>query len=93
MFVAFKYLGDGVNKKTTTYQIDNVMIGSKIPEGEGLKADVAFDLKVFDGKKWNNADKNVLVLSVQDYKEMGQNQYCFSEKFLLRIICRIIWQR
>lgn len=40
------------------------MIGSKIPEGEGLKADVAFDLKVFDGKKWNNADKNVLVLSV-----------------------------
>lgn len=80
VFVAFKYLGDGVNKKTTTYQIDNVMIGSKIPEGEGLKADVAFDLKVFDGKKWNNADKNVLVLSVQDYKEMGQNQYCFSEK-------------
>ena len=80
VFVAFKYLGDGVNKKTTTYQIDNVMIGSKIPEGEGLKADVAFDLKVFDGKKWNNADKNVLVLSVEDYKEMGQNQYCFSEK-------------
>ena len=80
MSLLFKYLGDGVNKKTTTYQIDNVMIGSKIPEGEGLKADVAFDLKVFDGKKWNNADKNVLVLSVQDYKEMGQNQYCFSEK-------------
>lgn len=68
-------MSDEVRKKTTTYQIDNVMIGSKIPEGEGLKADVAFDLKVFDGKKWNNADKNVLVLSVQDYKEMGQNQY------------------
>ena len=69
-----------MNKKTTTYQIDNVMIGSKIPEGEGLKADVAFDLKVFDGKKWNNADKNVLVLSQHYKKEMGQNQYCFSEK-------------
>lgn len=78
--VAFKYLGDGTNGKTTTYQIDNVMVGSSVPAGEGLNTDLVFDLKVFGRKGWESADRNVCVLSVQDYKDMGQNKYCFSEK-------------
>lgn len=29
IYIGFKYLGDGVSSKTTTYQIDNVLIGEK----------------------------------------------------------------
>ena len=31
VYVAFKYVGDGKNKQSTTYQIDNVVFGNDIP--------------------------------------------------------------
>lgn len=80
VYIAFKYLGDGKNKKTTTYQLDNVMIGEKVPTAGALKAENAFGLKIYSGGKWTNPDKKVCLLSVEDYKEMGQNLYYFSEK-------------
>lgn len=49
--VAFKYSGDGVNHKTTTYQIDNVKIYKDV-KSVTKKTD---NFK-FDGKQWNWVD-------------------------------------
>jgi len=48
IYVAFKYLGDGVNAKTTTYQLDNIFVG--IPGGIVTKT----EQYVFTGQtnKW-----------------------------------------
>lgn len=74
--VAFKYEGDGANKKSTTYQIDNVMIGTAIPANT-LSTPV-YDVKVYDGKSWKNRSSDVLVLTYTDYADMGQNRRYFT---------------
>lgn len=76
IYVAFKYVGDGANKKTTTYQIDNVMIGTAIPDN--TLSTPAYDVKVYDGKSWKNRNNNVLVLTYTDYADMGQNKRYFT---------------
>lgn len=76
IYVAFKYVGDGANKKTTTYQIDNVMIGTAIPENT-LSTPV-YEVKVYDGKSWKNRNGDVLVLTYTDYADMGQNKRYFT---------------
>ena len=49
--VAFKYSGDGANKKTTTYQIDNVKIYKDVET-----VTTASDMFKYDGSKWNWVD-------------------------------------
>ncbi|WP_073344950.1 choice-of-anchor J domain-containing protein [Bacteroides congonensis] len=71
VYIAFKYTGDGVNKKTTTYQIDNIMIGTQLPVGSGLNSEPAYGLKVYNKGKWESQNKNVCLLSYADYIEMG----------------------
>lgn len=74
--VAFKYVGDGANNKTTTYQIDNVVIGKDIPKAVTTTP----QFKVFEynskDKAWNefkNTKTNkVLCPLYTDYTEMGK---------------------
>lgn len=77
--IAFKYAGDGTSRKTTAYQLDNVMIGSEIPEGGGWHWKPAYTLRVFDGNRWNKQDSKVHVLSYEDYMAMGQSKAYFNE--------------
>lgn len=49
--IAFKYVGDGANEKTTTYQIDNIMVGTDIPDKGGLNSEPAYALKVYKDRK------------------------------------------
>ena len=72
VYVAFKYVGDGTQKKTTTYQIDNVMVGSSIPEE--TTSTPTYAVKVYDGKAWKAQDSNVYVLTYDDYAQMGQSK-------------------
>lgn len=72
--VAFKYVGDGKNKKTTTYQIDNVVIGKDIPNAVSVKP----RFKLFQcttAGKWseftNNSSKKVICIPYSDYVAMG----------------------
>lgn len=79
--IAFKYAGDGVNEKTTAYQIDNVMIGSKIPAKGGCNSEPAYALKVYNEQgKWENQNKNVYVLAYKDYLEMGLSDLNFTSE-------------
>lgn len=72
--VAFKYVGDGANGKTTTYQIDNVVIGKDIPKA--VVTTPEFKLFSYNSKKWSeyeNKPGNVAYCpTVQDYTLMGK---------------------
>ena len=69
--VAFKYVGDGKNKKSTTYQIDNVVYGNDIPVL--VKTEPAYALYEKTAKGWyavSNTD--ISVLTPVDYTSMGE---------------------
>lgn len=76
VYVAFKYEGDGANKKTTTYQIDNIMVGTSIPANS--ISTPTYAVKVYDGKNWKNKSNNVYVLTYADYGDMGQSKRYFT---------------
>jgi len=76
VYVAFKYEGDGANKKTTTYQIDNIMVGTSIPANS--LSTPTYAVKVYDGKNWKNKSNNVYVLTYADYGDMGQSKRYFT---------------
>lgn len=76
VYVAFKYEGDGANKKTTTYQIDNIMVGTSIPANS--LSTPTYAVKVYDGKNWKNKSNNVYVLTYADYGDMEQSKRYFT---------------
>ncbi|MCB5172620.1 DUF5017 domain-containing protein [Bacteroides fragilis] len=76
VYVAFKYEGDGANKKTTTYQIDNIMVGTSIPDNS--LSTPTYAVKVYDGKNWKNKSNSVYVLTYADYGDMGQSKRYFT---------------
>lgn len=79
--IAFKYVGDGANEKTTTYQIDNIMVGSAIPPKGGLNSEPAYALKVYNDKgEWKEQDKKVYVLAYNDYVNMGISSLNFTSE-------------
>lgn len=78
VYVAFKYVGDGANKKTTTYQIDNIMVGTSIP-ANSLSTPV-YVVKVYDGKNWKDKNNNVYVPTYADYGDMGQSKRYFTSE-------------
>lgn len=79
--IAFKYVGDGANKKTTTYQIDNIMIGSKIPAKGGSNSEPAYALKVYNEQgEWESQNKNVYVLAYKDYLEIELSSLYFTSE-------------
>lgn len=79
--IAFKYVGDGANEKTTTYQIDNIMVGTDIPDKGGLNSEPAYALKVYNDKgEWKNQDKKVYVLAYKDYVNMGISSLNFTSE-------------
>lgn len=79
--IAFKYVGDGANEKTTTYQIDNIMIGIHIPDKGGLNSQPVYTLKVYNDKgEWENQNKNVYVLDYKDYVAMGVSSLNFTSE-------------
>lgn len=68
--VAFKYVGDGKNKKSTTYQIDNVVFGNDIPVL--VKTEPAYAFYEKTAKGWYAvSNQNVFVLTPADYTVMG----------------------
>lgn len=72
--VAFKYVGDGANNKTTTYQIDNVVVGKDIPKA--VATTPQFKLFVCNSKKWseyaNKAGNKMYCPTMADYVAMGE---------------------
>lgn len=78
VYVAFKYVGDGANKKTTTYQIDNIMVGTSIPANS--LSTPAYAVKVYDGKSWKDKNNNVYVPTYADYGDMGQSKRYFTSE-------------
>lgn len=74
--IAFRYTGDGAHKKTTTYQIDNIMVGTSLPENSVSSPE--YTVKVYDGKSWKDKSNKVDVLACEDYREMGQNKLYFT---------------
>lgn len=68
--IAFKYVGDGKNKKSTTYQIDNVIVGNDIPVL--VKTEPLYAFYEMTAKGWylvSNSD--IFVLTPADYTAMG----------------------
>lgn len=68
--VAFKYVGNGVTGKTTTYRIDNVKVFEAIPGIEVEKSETVYASYEFDGSAWKvTTDK--ISLQPADYTAMG----------------------
>lgn len=70
VYVAFKYVGDGKNKQSTTYQIDNVVFGNDIPTL--VKTEPMYALYEKTDKGWNSVNhQDILTLTPADYTAMG----------------------
>jgi len=65
IYIAFKYVGDGENSQTTTYQIDNIKVKEK-----GIEPDEYDIFYQFTDSEWS-IPENVYVLNSLDYEEMG----------------------
>jgi len=82
--VAFKYTGSAISTpvKTTTVQIDNILIKGITYASKSAKADyvVYNDIYEYNGSAWklNTAE----VLDITDYNEMGSKYANFSSTFL-----------
>lgn len=70
--IAFKYVGDGANAQSTTYQIDNVLVKGVESAKKSANADYAVynDMYKFNGTVWAK-DNSVMVLDPADYQTMG----------------------
>lgn len=69
--IAFKYVGNGDDEKSTTYQLDNIIIGNDIPVLVKSEPQYAFYEK--SAKGWNVVnDEDVFVLTPDDYTAMGE---------------------
>lgn len=71
VYIGFKYVGEGPKLKTTTYQIDNVVIGKDIPKVVNTTDRFAF--YNYTGKKWEafKNKANVFCLTQEEYAAMG----------------------
>lgn len=61
VYIAFKYTGDGNNSLTSTFQVDNILIGESVPTNK--------DYYVYNGSAWAKSD--VITIQTSDYDEMG----------------------
>jgi len=71
--IGFKYMGDGANSKTTTYQIDNVLIKGVTSSKKSVAADLFNlynDYYQYSSGKWAKA-ANVDCIQPVEYEEMG----------------------
>ena len=70
--IAFRYTGNGdkADLRTTTYQIDNLVVGKDIPKL--ISTVPQYAVWCYGEKGWNALDdENVLVLTPEDYAAMG----------------------
>ena len=69
--VAYHYLGDKKNKKTTTYQIDNIVVGNDIPTP--VNTELRFALYEKTNKGWYVFENTAKALSIPytAYADMG----------------------
>ncbi len=71
IYIAFHYTGNSDEKKTTTYRIDNIVVGKDIPTA--VNTELRFVLYERKKNKWeafDNSDKAQFI-PMDDYKEMG----------------------
>lgn len=88
--VAFKYTGNGADpeKKSTTYQVDNVKVASLSRAAAPTRADMTRAAQVkernkaytFDGAAWIPTP-DTEVVNPEDYEAMGSSHHNFSESF------------
>ncbi len=74
VYVAFKYVGNGIdNSATTTFQIDNVKI-SEVKTAMSVKSTEKQDaIFQFTNGKWAPAPSSIIILQPKDYITMGIN--------------------
>jgi hypothetical protein len=74
IYVAFRYLGNGVdNSATTTYQIDNVKVADVKTSMNIASSAIQYGAYQFDGSAWKiaPASDNIVLLQPDDYTAMG----------------------
>lgn len=87
--VAFKYVGDGTDSKTTTYQIDNVKLFtvSELPSTAAFRAlasaasanGVQYVIFQYKGGNWSQ-NETAVVVNPADYEAMGLTSNGFTEE-------------
>ncbi len=81
--VAFKYVGNGAENRSTTYQIDNVkvirMSHETTAKARALTSTMSSLSAIYqyDGSEWNSY-KNAIAVSNSDYEEMGISSFSSS---------------
>lgn len=73
--VGFQYSGNGKEKKTTTYQIDNILVGNEIPTSVQTGLDLRFALYNKEAKGWalyngENSKRDMFIFQDQ-YGQFG----------------------
>ncbi len=75
IYVAFKYTGDGrvdaTPKKTTTYQIDNVVVSDIKTVSTVTNPRTQFSYYIYQGGQWNLVNASFYQLTDEDYANMG----------------------
>jgi len=75
IYIAFKYTGDGradaSPKKTTTYQIDNVVVSDIKTVSTVTDPITQFRYYIYQGGQWNLVNASFYQLTEEDYANMG----------------------
>ena len=73
IYVAFHYVGDKKANKTTTYEVDNVVVGNDIPVA--VNTEMRLALYEYTGRGWYEFENSnhAICLSMADYEEIGGN--------------------
>lgn len=75
IYIAFKYTGDGradaSPKKTTTYQIDNVVVSDIKTVSTVTDPKTQFSYYIYQGGQWNLVNASFYQLTEEDYANMG----------------------
>jgi len=88
VYVAFRYIGDGAHKQTTTYQVDNVKVAT-LSRNTAAAAAAAmtraastkrYALYSFDGLAWAPT-ADAAIICPEDYAQMGSSHANFSSSF------------
>ena len=72
IYVAFRYVGnEGEDRRTTTYQVDNIMVANEI--AAPVETEMRFALYEYTGNGWYEFENSnhAMCLSMADYEEMG----------------------
>ncbi len=71
VYVAFRYIGDAVNKLTTNVRLENVLLADQVTGLSVPSKSTAYAAYKYSSSKWQAVESSIYVLQPTDYSTMG----------------------